>query len=172
MLLKIFCFGFPCFHFIQVVTLCVNCDKCGSTYKKGHQGTWTPLQWFLGPGPEEGPFQPAVGEDDPMVPWGPISLTFPLNVLFIDVFTPILLLFPSPPPFCQICHITTSSFWLLISGSFWSTLISFHLKFLKNYLAVQYPLPRTPTFNFAFFISHFSTDSPQRRCHVANFVLS
>lgn len=147
-------------------------DKCGSTYKKGHQSTLTPLPWFSGPGPEAGPFQPAVRDDDPTVPWGPAPLTFPWTVLFIDIFISILLLFPSPPPFCRICHLSTSSFWLLISGSFWSTLISFHLKLLKNYLAVQYTLPLTSMFNFAFIISHFSTDGPQRRYHIANFVLS
>lgn len=74
---------------------------------------------------------------------------------------------------CQTCdHLSTSSFWVNISGSFWPTLISSLLKFLKHFLAVQYILPFTSIFNFAFIMSHFSDNSPQRQYHILNFVLS
>lgn len=160
-------------------------NNYGSIYKKGHRKISEvdndeyvdpfEVQWFSRSLAEVGPFQPVVCDNNRMVKWGTALLTFSWNVLFTDAFISIFLLFPSPPFFSVLPNL--SSFHaqllsLLISGSFWPTLISYLFKTPKIILTVQDKLPFSSVFNFAFVVSHFSKDRPQGQDCIFNFVLS
>lgn len=142
-------------------------NKYSSVYKKNHQKiSAVDNDEHSGHVKYSGfSLQPIVSDNKPMAKGDTTLLAFLWNVLFIDSFISIFMLFPSPPFFLVLLNLSSFHFQLLglvISGSFWPTVISSLLKLLKFFfLVVQYMLPFTSIFNFAFIISHFSDDNPQ-----------